>query len=148
MKHFDADVRGTAEQVWSRLADLRSYDEWLPRSGAFKGTGEISPGPIAVGTTYVERDPTGVRNGRVTELSKPTGLAFSQPHTMKPAALGTIGIEARYDLTQQGDRVRVRRSVEFTPQGPVKLVFPLVERMLVAENKRIMAALEASGDPG
>jgi len=44
--------------------------------------------------------------------------------------------------------VHVWRSVEFTPQGPVKLVWPLVERLFVAENRRIMRALEASGPRG
>jgi 3-methyladenine DNA glycosylase Tag len=66
-------------RVFSLLVELRNYDEWLPRSSAFRGTSEIFPGPIAVGTTYVERGPLGVRHGIVTHIVRPTELDFEQP---------------------------------------------------------------------
>jgi uncharacterized protein YndB with AHSA1/START domain len=63
---FETDVAANIERVFMLLAELRDYDRWLPRSSAFKGTSEISDGPIALGTTYVEPGPLGVRHGRVT----------------------------------------------------------------------------------
>ena len=148
MRHFETTVHDSAERVFARLADLRSYHEWLPEEGAYHGTSEISPGPIAPGTTYVETDPMGVRHGQVTALEQPTHLAFSQPMTMRPAALGSIGIEAGYEISAHGEHVHVRRSVEFTPAGPVRLVWPIVRRMFVKENERIMDALSRSGRAG
>lgn len=142
---FEATVHDTPQEVFDRLADVRSYGDWLPRKGAYKGTQEVSAGPIAVGTTYVETDPMGTRHGRIAVLEAPTLLVFSQPMTMRPSLLGEIGIEVRYDLTPHDDHVHVRRTVDFAPGGPVKVAWPLVKRGFLAENRRIMRELEALG---
>ena len=86
---FEADIAASAERVFSLLADLRNYAQWLPASSAFYGTSEISEGPVGVGTTYVERTPVGVRHGVVTALVRPTRLDFEQPMTLKPRLLGS-----------------------------------------------------------
>ncbi len=140
---FEADIRASAEAVFAILADLRDYDRWLPTSDAFHGTVEISDGPIAVGTTYVERAPQGVRRGRVTELVRPTRLGFEQPMTLKPSALGTIGIRLAHTLTPTGDGVHVRRTLELALPAAVWLARPVIRRQFVAENERMVRALKA-----
>lgn len=98
---FEAEIRASAERVFSLLAELRDYDRWLPGSSAFHGTVSISEGPIAVGTTYVEPGPLGTRHGIVREMDRPTRLAFEQPMTLKPPFLGVIGIKLWHALTPQ-----------------------------------------------
>jgi uncharacterized protein YndB with AHSA1/START domain len=140
---FEADIHASAETVFAILVDLRHYDRWLPTSDAFHGTTEISEGPITVGTTYVEHSPSGTRAGRVTELVAPTRVAFEQPMTMKPRALGTIGIRLGHTLTPGDGSVHVRRTLELALPVQLRLARPVVRRQFVAENERMMKALQA-----
>ena len=140
--HWETEIRGSAERIFALLADLRGYDRWLPGSSAFRGTNSISAGPIGVGTTYVEPGPLGVRHGRVTEFVPPTRLAFEQPMTLRPNAMGVLGIRLFMNLMPGADGVHVRRDLQLDPQGPVKLIMPLVLRAFRAENERMMRVLK------
>jgi uncharacterized protein YndB with AHSA1/START domain len=140
--HWETEMRARAERVFALLAELRDYDHWLPGSAAFRGTNSISAGPIGVGTTYVEPGPLGVRHGRVTEFLPPKRLAFEQPMMLRPNAMGVIGIRLLMNLTPGGGGVHVRRELQLDPQGPVKLVMPLVLRAFRAENVRMMRILK------
>jgi uncharacterized protein YndB with AHSA1/START domain len=149
---WETGIRASAELVFSLLAELRDYDRWLPRSTAFKGTTQISKGPIAVGTTYIERSPLGTRNGRVTRLDRPTHLNFEQPMTIRPRLFGVIGIQLFHTLTPGIDSVHLLRLLQLSPRGPVKLVMPHVVRAFRMENERMIGILkefaekEARGD--
>jgi uncharacterized protein YndB with AHSA1/START domain len=139
---FKADIHASAERVFSLLAELRDYDRWLPRSSAFNGTHRISEGPIAVGTTYVEPGPLGVRHGTVTELVRPTRLSFHQPMTMRPRFLGVIDIHLTHTIAPHADFVSLLRVVSLTPHGAVTLAMPLVVRAFRVENERMMRTLK------
>lgn len=139
---WEADIRASAEQVFSLLAELRDYDRWLPRSMAFKGTTDISPGPIAAGTTYIERSPLGTRNGRLTELDHPRRLNFEQPMTMRPRVFGVIGIKLFHTLTPEGESVHLLRLLQLSPRGLVRFVMPLVVRAFRTENERMIKILK------
>jgi uncharacterized protein YndB with AHSA1/START domain len=139
---WETEIRASAERVFSLLVELRDYDHWLPRSASFRGTIEISQGPIAVGTTYVEPGPLGTRYGRLTELVRPMRLNFEQPMTMKPRALGEIGIQLFHTLTPDAGSVRLLRVLELSPRGPVSLVMPVAVRLFRSENDRMMMALK------
>jgi uncharacterized protein YndB with AHSA1/START domain len=140
---FEADIRASANRVFSLLAELRDYDRWLPGSSAFHGTVTISEGPIAVGTTYVEPGPLGTRHGVVTELDRPTRLAFEQPMTLKPRIMGVIGIRLLHTLTPHEASVHLLRALELSPRGAIRLAMPLVVRMFRVENERMMRTLKA-----
>jgi uncharacterized protein YndB with AHSA1/START domain len=140
---FEVDIGATADRVFSLLADLRDYDRWLPGSPAFHGTSRISDGPIAVGTTYVEPGPLGTRHGVVTQLDRPTRLAFEQPMTLKPRFAGVIGIRLLHTLTPNGASVHLKRELQLSPRGPISLVMPFVVKMFRAENERMMRTLKA-----
>jgi uncharacterized protein YndB with AHSA1/START domain len=140
---WEADIRASAERVFSLLAELRDYDRWLPRSSSFKGTNNISEGPIGVGTTYTEPGPFGVRHGKVTEFVPPTRLSFEQPMTMKPQALGVIGIRLSHALTPGVDSVHLLRELQIEPHGPVKFALPFVMLAFRAENARMIKTLKA-----
>lgn len=143
---FEIEIAADPDRVFSLLAGLRDYDRWLPGSGVFRGTSSISPGPIAVGTTYVETSPFGVRNGRVTAFDPPHRLDFEQPMTLHPALLGTIGIRLFHELAAIGNNTQVRRRLELDPRGPVRGFMPIVARMFAAENRRMLLKLKAAAE--
>ncbi|MFZ0872744.1 MAG: SRPBCC family protein [Rhodanobacter sp.] len=140
--HFETDVRAPLEQVFTLITDLRAYDTWLPGSTAFHGTTTISDGPIRVGTTYVEPGPFAVRHGRVIELVPHARVAFEQPMTLRPRFCGVVGIHVACDLIQSADVVRVRRSLDLTFHGPVKLARAVIIRLFKDENERTLDALK------
>ncbi len=140
---LQTEVHSTAETVFDALADLRAYDRWLARSASFPGITDISPGPIAAGTTFVESEPNGVRHGTVTELQSPTRIAFHQPMTMKRRALGTVDIDVGYTLTAKGASVHVDRLVHLGLPWPLKAVRPLVVRKFHREGQRTLLALKS-----
>ena len=62
----EADINCPAEEIFDVITDLRGQDRWLTASSAFRGTEDISAGPVRLGTTYREpgRDRSGTRQGR------------------------------------------------------------------------------------
>jgi uncharacterized protein YndB with AHSA1/START domain len=99
-----------AEKIFAAIVDLRGYDRWLERSEVFEGITDISSDPIAVGTTWSEPGPNGVRRGTVTDFEAPTRVTFHHPMTMSPRFLGIIDITVPVTLTQKPLSVLVRRS--------------------------------------
>jgi uncharacterized protein YndB with AHSA1/START domain len=140
---FETEIHRDAETVFGLIANLRGYDRWLTRSTAYPGTAEISAEPIAVGTTYVESAANGVRRGTITEYQPPARIAFHQPMTMKPRALGVIDIEVGYTLTPRDDRVQVGRRVRLAIPWQLKAARPVVVRQFRAESERTMRVLKA-----
>ena len=139
---FEAEIRASAERVFSLLAELRDYDRWLPGSSAFHGTVSISEGPIAVGTTYVEPRPLRHAARHRQRMDRPTRLEFEQPMTLKPPFRGVIGIKLWHALTPKGSSVHLLRSLQLSPRGPVRLGMPFVVRMFRVENERMMKTLK------
>jgi uncharacterized protein YndB with AHSA1/START domain len=138
-----AEINGPAERVFDAIVDLRGYGRWLDSSADYGGTVEISTDPVAAGTTYVERSGVGVRHGTVTELVRPTRVAFDQPMTMRPKAFGVIDIRATYTLTPMTDSVRVERVVVVEFPWQLKLAAPLVVPRFRKESERTIQALKA-----
>lgn len=104
--HATININAPASKVFDAVTDLHSYSKWLPESASFKGTTEISEAPVRLGTTYVERGPVGVRNGRVIEFDRPWKVVFEQPLQMD-ASLGgfVIGIRVEVTLREEGEGV-------------------------------------------
>jgi uncharacterized protein YndB with AHSA1/START domain len=73
----EADIQYPAEKIFDVIIDFRGQDRWLTKSSAFRGTTEISSHPVALGTTYREPGPFGVRNGTVVECERPAKITFT-----------------------------------------------------------------------
>jgi hypothetical protein len=142
---FEADVQCAADNVFDLIADLRGQDRWLTGSMSFHGTTEVSTNAVALGTTYREFEPLGVRNGTVTEFEPPTKITFHQPMTLRLRA-GVIDVTVRYMLTPVGKNTHVRRVVTLGMPLPMKLVQPIVVRAFRAESRRTLVALKAYAD--
>lgn len=106
----EADIRCSAEWIFDAIIDFSGQGRWLTRSSALRGTVDVSSNPVALGTTYREPGPFGVRNGKVTEFERPTKITFHQPMTMRLHA-GVVDVTLRYTLAPQGASTHVRRVV-------------------------------------
>ena len=135
-------IQAPAEKVFDAIVDLRAYNDWLTPSSSYPGTTEISSDPVALGTTYVESGPKGVRRGEVTEFDRPTRVTFHQPMSLKPGFLGSLDIDVRYALTPAGESTNLRRVVTLKSGWPAKLVQPLIVRQFRAEIERTLAAMK------
>jgi uncharacterized protein YndB with AHSA1/START domain len=139
----ETEIEAAADQVFAAIVDLRGYDRWLPTSSEFKGITDISSDPIALGTTWVEPGPNGVRHGAVTEFEPPTRVTFHAPMRLEPRFLGIIDITVSLRLTPTPTSVRVRRIVTIGIPWRLKLIQPIVVRRFRMESGRTLRALKA-----
>ena len=144
----EADICCPAEKIFDLIIDFRGQDRWLTMSSAFHGTTEISSDPVALGTTYTEPGPFGVRHGTVTEFERPVKITFHQPMTIRLHA-GTVDVTLRYTLTPGPDGAgvtHVARVVTITIPWQLKLVQPVLVRAFRTESTRTLVALKAYAD--
>ncbi|MFL6121297.1 SRPBCC family protein [Actinophytocola sp.] len=137
-----ARIRGTAEDTFEALTDLRGYGRWLDPSADYAGTIDISPGPTRVGTEYVERSRLGVRRGVVTALRAPGLVVFHQPMTLRPAFAGVLDIVVTYSLAATSGGVDLERVVEVTLPPLLRPFAPLVLARFRRESERTVDALQ------
>ena len=138
----EVEIQAPAERIFAAIVDLRGYARWLAASSVFEGITDISSDPIALGTTWSEPGPNGVRRGTVTEFEAPMRVTFHQPMTMSPRLLGIIDITVSVTLNPRPASVHVRRVVTIGIPWPLKLVQPLVVRQFRTESGRTLVALK------
>jgi uncharacterized protein YndB with AHSA1/START domain len=138
----DAEIEAPIEKIFAATVDLRGYDRWLATSSVFEGITDISSDPVALGTTWSEPGPNGMRHGTVTEFEAPTRVTFRQPMTMSPRFLGVIDIAVSLTLIPKPTSVHVRRVVTIEIPWQLKLVQPLVVRQFRIESSRTLLALK------
>ena len=138
----EIEIVAPIDEVFDAIVDLRGYDRWLKGSKAFGGITDISPGPVALGTTWTEPSGSGVRHGTVTRFDPPTQVTFHQPMTLKPRVLGIIDITLGVTLAAVGPTVRVRRLVTIAIPWQLKLLQPFVARQFQVESGRTLSALK------
>jgi uncharacterized protein YndB with AHSA1/START domain len=138
----EADIGCAADTIFDLIIDFQGQDRWLTGSSAYHGTMEISSDPVALGTTYREPGPFGVRHGRVTEFERPTAVTFHQPMTMRLHA-GTVDVVMRYTLTPGDGSTRVKRLVTLGIPWSLKVLRPVLIREFRTESTRTLLALKA-----
>jgi hypothetical protein len=74
---FTIDIARPVEQVFALIADLPNYHRWLPPSGLYGATTQVSDTPLTLGATYVDGKQATL-HGRVTEFRPPYALGFHQ----------------------------------------------------------------------
>ena len=145
------DIAASPEVVFDLVCNLHGYGRWLPSAGDYEGTSEISPPPMAVGTTYVERSRRGVRHGVVIALARPDVDAFRQPMTLRPSLAGTIDSTVSMSVSANSIGARVTRTVELGIPRRLALVRSIVVGRYARESERMLRALKAfaemPGDP-
>jgi hypothetical protein len=142
----EADIGCAAQRIFDVITDLRGQGSWLSQSSSFKGTEDISAGPVAKGTTYREPGPLGVRDGVITEFDPPTTVTFHQPMALRLRA-GVLDITLRYTLTPHGpNATHVRRVCSLSLPAHLKMFSPVFVRAFRAESGRTLESLKAHAD--
>jgi uncharacterized protein YndB with AHSA1/START domain len=140
------DIAASPEVVFDLICDLHGYDRWLPSVGDYEGTSEISPPPVAVGTTYVEHSRQGVRHGIVIALARPDVVAFRQPMTLRPRLAGTIDSTVTMSVSATAVGARVTRTVELGIPKRLAFLRSVVVGRYARESERMLAALKAAAE--
>jgi uncharacterized protein YndB with AHSA1/START domain len=141
----EADIHCSPDKIFDLIADFGGQDRWLTHSSSFKGTHDVSSNMVALGTTYREPGPFGVRNGTVTEFERPTRITFHQPMTMK-FGLGTVDVTVRMTLSAEAASTHVKRVVTIAVPWQLKLFQPVLAREFRVESARTLLALKAYAD--
>ncbi|SRR5258708_22298988 len=142
---YETDIRCSAEKIFDLIADFHSQERWLTQSSAFRGTNDVSSSTVALGTTYREPGPFGVRNGTVTEFERPAKITFHQPMTMR-FGLGIVDVTVRMTLAPAEASTHVKRVVTIGVPWQLKLFQPLLARNFRVESARTLLALKAYAD--
>jgi uncharacterized protein YndB with AHSA1/START domain len=132
MTHFDAtiEIEAPPDRIWTALRDIEHWSEWTP---TIIGIRSLDPGPLAVGTRAVVRQPKLLpAQWQVTEIDE--GREF----TWITAGPGVL-VTARHSIEAAAGISRVTLSLDFS--GPLGAVFARLTRGL---NTRYLA-LEAQG---
>ena len=140
------DIAASPEVVFDLVCDLHAYGRWLPSAGDYQGTSEISPPPVAVGTTYVEHSRQGVRHGIVIALARPDVVAFRQPMTLRPSLAGTIDSTVSMSIAATATGARVIRTVELGIPKRLRLARALIVGRYAHESERMLRALKAHAE--
>lgn len=141
---FTACVQGLPEMVFDLIADMPNYGRWLPDSAAFRGTVNVTPYPVRLGTTYLDAGPV-EKPGRVTEYDRPKHISFHHTVQLRQGLLNT-DVDARIQYTFEpkngGTFVNRRLVLAFDLRGIFWLALPLILFGFRNENNRVLAALK------
>ena len=136
------DIAASPEAVFDLVSDLHAYGRWLPSAGDYEGTSELSPPPVAVGTTYVEHSRQGVRHGMVIALARPDVIAFRQPMTLRPRLAGTIDSTVTMSVSATATGARVTRTVALGIPRRIGFLRSMIVGRYARESERMLAALK------
>jgi uncharacterized protein YndB with AHSA1/START domain len=135
---FTIDIARPVEQVFALIADLPNYHQWLPPSGLYGATTQVSDTPVTLGATYVDGKQATL-HGRVTEFRPPVAIAFHQEASM---LLSRLTIDIRYRLEPLGADTRVYRTTTPRLSGMLAPLRPMIMRPIRNENLRTLAMMK------
>ena len=142
---LERTIRAPVDRVFVRLLDLEGYDDWLAGTGSMlRRTRQTSPGPPAVGTTFVDETRQGPMPGEIAELEAPHTVVF---HWWERSRSGKLQFEGwpSYHLQPSGDGgTLVRHRARLEPHGVWRLGTPLWRRLALRERRITVDALKAS----
>lgn len=133
------------EDVFSRLADINAYGDWMPKTGSMlRRTRQTSPGAPAVGTTYLDETSYGRTPGEITEFQPPHTLVY---HWWDKSRTGSVKLEGwpAYRLeASEGGSTLVHHHAKLRTYGVYRLATPVLRRIAKKERTATLEALVAS----
>ena len=136
---FTVEIARPVEQVFALITDLANYSHWLPPSGLYATTTDVSDTPIKLGTTYEDRSHQATLHGIITEYDPPHAVSFHQEMQLR---IGSLIVDIAYRLDEDGAGTRVHRTTIPRLSGVVALFGPMVRRSIYAENRRTLAKMK------
>src|SRR5947209_1477533 len=64
--------------VFARLANVDGYTSWMHRVGLFRRSGQLSEGPVGLGTAYFDATRMGTFRGEVVTFEPPMRIGFRE----------------------------------------------------------------------
>jgi uncharacterized membrane protein len=126
-----------ASEVFAFVADMTNAPRWQAGLHSVRRT---TPGPVRVGSEHVfERRFAGrtlASRNRITDYDPPRRIGFEIPE-------GWISGRASYQVVPIGARSRVTCRMEFAAAGPLRLVEPVLARILDRDSRRDDQRLKA-----
>ena len=140
---FTSQIAGSPEAVFDLVADLPNYGRWLPNSSSYGETVNVTPYPVQLGTTYLERGAI-EKPGKVTELDRPKRIAFHHTVMIRSPIHTDVDARIRYTFEPSQGGTAVLRELDFSYElrGLLKLLTPVLLQGFRKENLRTLACLK------
>jgi uncharacterized protein YndB with AHSA1/START domain len=142
-------VRAPIDDVFARLADIDGYNEWMPQKGSLlRRTQQTSPGPPALGTTFLDETTTGPTPGRIEEFDPPRRIVF---HWWDKSRFGRLRLEGwpGYTLEPSAEGTTlVHHHARMHTHGIYRPATPFLRRVAMRERSVTLAALAESFEGG
>ena len=135
-------IRRPVDVVFERLADLPDYRRWMHRTGLFRRCELTSEAPVRQGTTYADATRMGTYRGEVTELVRPSRIAFSETLQW----FGSASAVARAEFSLDGDESQtvVHHVAVGELHGWMRFMKPAAALMAKSERTRTLSSLKRS----
>ena len=142
---LERTIRAPIEAVFSRLADINGYNEWMPKKGSIlRHTHQTSSGGPAEGTTFLDQTTFGPTPGEIVEFRAPHLLVYHWWDSSRSGKLTAEGWPG-YSLQRTGeDTTLVRHHAKMHTYRLYRLATPVLRRIAVKERTATVDALKAS----
>jgi Polyketide cyclase / dehydrase and lipid transport len=133
------EIRRSAEDAFDYVTDISREFEWNPRT---KRIVKLTDGPVAVGTRWegqrIAGDPMFI-----------DFVAFDRPKSWRSTGRSRgllVGSEGHVDPTPDGARLTLH--VELAPQGRLRLIAPLLGRIMRGPERQNVVAIKERLEDG
>jgi uncharacterized protein YndB with AHSA1/START domain len=137
---YKTNINRPIAEVFARLVDIDGYPDWLPTSRIFLDCKQTSPGPVQVGTTFIDKTPAGTFTGAVVQFEKPTKVVFH--NRLSWLGLPVLETFPGYHLEQTKPGTTVRHFGHGQCFGLFKLLAGHVAKLAREERRRTLYALK------
>jgi len=138
--NIETEIHCPPEEVFDCLTDISNYSEWMPRSGLFVKSEQVSPGAPQEGARFYDWTKMGKFQGEIVEFDRPKKVSFRQ----KLQFFGVTVMESRpsYTLESSDKGPRVHHTGEAELFGPFKVLDFRAKNMAWKERSRTVKALK------
>jgi uncharacterized protein YndB with AHSA1/START domain len=137
---FQTHIQSPVETVFQLIADFGNYDQWLTPSNTYRHVSSVSAGPVTLGSTYSDRGPMTLMEGKVIAFDPPQHITFEQK--TKSGILGTLKVRTDYRLTPSETGTDLLREVTVTILGLFRLLQAQILASIKQENLRILERMK------
>ena len=138
----EATIGRPIEEVFERLADVRGYSAWMPRTGLFGSCQPAEDGRTGAEASYRDSSRIGPWRGRVSTFRHPTQLEFRQ--TLRWFGKAVMQARPTYVLETDDGATVVRHVAEGELYGIFRAMKPMTALMAKRERRLVMEALKTS----
>ena len=142
---LERTVNAPIDAVFARLADIKGYNDWMPRKGSIRRhTEQTSPGEPTAGTSYVDQTRFGPTPGDIAEFQPPDRLVYHWWNRSKSGKTKFEGWPGYSLVVKDASTTLVRHDAKMQAYGLYRLASPMLRRMAVRERTTTIDALQAS----